>query len=151
MPERGGREWAEGFQALLLAREYHRLPDFVQPDCVYDYPQSGERFVGLDNIRAVFENYPGGLGRQELDSLRVAGDDHRWAMAPNFTLVSVTGSGGSYSSVVRARYPDASEWYVITMFELIDGRQSRASLYFAPLFEAPDWRQPYTAEGSSAS
>ena len=148
MPERGGREWAEGFQALLLAGEYDRLPEYVHPDCVYDYPQSGERFIGIDNVRAVFENYPGGLGLSDLDSLRVAGDDHRWAMAPNFVLVSVTGSGGSYSSVVRARYPDGSEWYVITMFELIDGKQARASLFFAPLFEAPEWRRPYTAAGA---
>jgi hypothetical protein len=150
MPERSGREWAQGFQQMLSNREFDRLPEFIHADCVHDYPQSGERITGLAKIRAVFENYPGGLGRSDAESLDVAGDDRRWAMAPNFTLVSVTGSGSSYSSVVRARYPDDSVWYVVTMFELTDGKQSHASLYFAPEFEAPDWRKPYADAASGA-
>jgi hypothetical protein len=143
MPERTGRDWAEGFQEMLMSRRYERLPEFLHAECIHDYPQSGERFTGRANIRAVFENYPGGLGRSDMNTLRVGGDDRRWAMAPNFTLVSITGGGGSYSSVVRARYPDDSEWYVVTIFELVDGLQTRASLYFAPVFEAPEWRKPY--------
>ena len=150
MPERTAREWAEGFQALIMAREFDRLSEFVHPDCIHDYPQSGERIRGLANIRAMFENYPGGIGRTETGSLQVAGDDRRWAMAPNFTLISVTGGGSSYASVVRAQYPDGSDWYVVTMFELVDGKQSRATLYFAPTFEAPEWRQQYTEAGASA-
>jgi hypothetical protein len=143
MPERTGREWAEGFQAMLMSQHYERLPEFLHADIVHDYPQSGERITGIANVRAVFENYPGGLGRSDLETLRVAGDERRWAMAPNFTLLSITGGGGSYSSVVRARYPDGSEWYVVTIFELVDGLQSHATLYFAPVFEAPEWRRPY--------
>jgi len=150
MPERTGREWAEGFQAMLMGHQYERIGEFIHADCVHDYPQSGERISGLANIRGVFEHYPGGLGRSDIDSLRVGGDDRRWAMAPNFTLVSITGGGGSYSSVVRARYPDDSEWYVVTIFELVDGLQTRASLYFAPVFEAPDWRKPYVDAASGA-
>ena len=150
MPERTGREWAEGFQAMLMSGQYERAAEFIRADCVHDYPQSGERITGLANIRGVFENYPGGLGQSEIDSLRVAGDDKRWAMAPNFTLVSITGGGGSYSSVVRARYPDDSEWYVVTIFELVDGLQTHASLYFAPVFEAPEWRRPYVDAAAGA-
>jgi len=151
MPERGGREWAEGFQAMLVAGEYDRLVEFVHRNCVYDYPQSGERFVGIDNIRAVFENYPGGVGRSDLSSLQVAGDEHRWAIAPNFALVSEFARGAVTVIEVRARYPDGSEWYVVTMFELVEGKQARASLFFAPLFEAPEWRRPYTEQGAAAS
>ena len=150
MPERTARQWAEGFQAMLMNQQYERLPDFIHAECVHDYPQSGERITGIANIRAVFENYPGGLGRSDLESLRVAGDEPRWAMAPNFTLVSITGGGGSYSSVVRARYPDESEWFVVTIFELVDGLQTRASLYFAPVFEAPEWRKRYVDAAAEA-
>jgi hypothetical protein len=148
MPERTGREWALGFQEVLSNRSFDLLSEFIHADCVHDYPQSGERISGLANIRAVLENYPGGVGRTDADSLNVAGDDRRWAMAPNFQLVAVTGSGSSYSSVVRARYPDDSVWYVVTMFELVDGKQARASLYFAPEFEAPEWRRPYVDTAS---
>src|SRR5262245_10440537 len=152
MPERTGREWAQGFQAMLANRDFDRLPDFIHADCVHDYPQSGERSVGLANSRSVLETYPGGRGRAEAESLDVAGDDRRWAMAPNFTLVAVTGSGSTYSSVIRARYPDDSVWYVVTMFELDDGKQRHASLFFAPFFEAPEWRRPYVeSQAASAS
>ena len=151
MPERTGREWAEGFQAMLMSRQYERLPEYLHAECVHDYPQSGERITGLANIRGVFEHYPGGLGQSDIDTLRVGGDDRRWAMAPNFTLVSITGGGNSYSSVVRARYPDDSQWYVVTIFELVDGLQTRASLYFAPVFEAPEWRKPYVDAASGVS
>jgi SnoaL-like protein len=150
MPERTGREWAQAFQQLLLNRDFDRLAELIRADCVHDYPQSRERITGLANIRAVFENYPGGIGRQDVESLRVAGDDRRWAMAPNFTLVSVTGGGSSYSSVVRARYPDGKVWFVVTMFELVDGMQAKASLYFAPEFEAPEWRRQFTDAGAAS-
>ena len=150
MPERGGREFAEAFAAMLSNRELDRLPEFLQADCVQEYPQSGERFSGIASIRAVYENYPGGIGQSDVASLRVAGDNARWAMAPNFTVIKTTGAGNSYTSAVKARYPDGSEWYVITMFELLDGRMAHGTVFFAPVFEAPDWRKPFADDGAVA-
>jgi ketosteroid isomerase-like protein len=143
MPERTGQEFSDAWIEMLRAQDYDRLPDLVHPDCVHEYPQSGERIVGQANIRAVFEHYPGGLGRQYRDSLKVTGESPRWAMAPNFTLVRTSGGAGSYSYAMKAQYPDGSEWYVISMFELAEGRQKHASFFFARLFEAPEWRKPY--------
>jgi hypothetical protein len=150
MPDRTGQEFSDAWIEMLSAEEYDRLPELVHPDCVHEYPQSGERVVGLANIRAVFEHYPGGLGRQYRASLKVAGDSPRWAIAPNFTLVRTSGGGGSYSSAMKAQYPDGSEWYVISMFELVEGRQKRASLFFAQVFEAPEWRRPFVEAMDSA-
>jgi hypothetical protein len=65
-------------------------------------------------------------------------------MAPNFTLIRTTGAGNSYTSAIRARYPDGSEWYVVSMFELVDGRMAHGTIFFAPVFEAPEWRRPFT-------
>jgi len=143
MPDRSGQEFSEAWIDMLKAEAYDRLPDLLHADCVHDYPQSGERIVGLANIRAIFEQYPGGLGRQYRESLKVAGDSPRWAMAPNFTLVRTSGAAGSYTSAVKVQYPDGSEWYALSMFELVDGRQKRASLFFAQTFEAPEWRRPF--------
>jgi hypothetical protein len=143
MPDRNGREFSEAWAAMLTASDYDRLPGLVHPDCVHEYPQSGERLRGLANIRAVFDRYPGGLGRPNPDSLQVAGDNERWTMAPNFTLVRTSGAAGSYTSAIKAQYPDGSEWYIISMFELVDGRQTRSSVFFAPLFDAPEWRRPF--------
>jgi hypothetical protein len=143
MPDRTGREFSEAWLSMLTAQDYDRLPELLHPDCVHEYPQSGERLRGVANIRGVFEHYPGGLGGQDRDSLKVTGDSERWAMAPNFTLIRTAGGAGSYTSAMRARYPDGSEWYVISMFELVAGRQTRATMFFAQVFEAPEWRQPY--------
>jgi SnoaL-like domain len=148
MPERSGREFAEAWVEVLERQEFDRFEDFLAADCVHEYPQSGERIVGLANIRAIFENYPGGLVGQDLTTLQVSGDDGRWLLAPNFTLVRITGSGNSYTSALRVRYPDGSMWYVITMFELLDGKMIRGSLYFAPFFDPPEWRKPYVEAGS---
>jgi hypothetical protein len=146
MPERGGREFSEAWVSMLTAADYDRLPDLLHPDCVHDYPQSGERLRGIANIRDVFKHYPGGLGGQDADSLQVSGDNERWAMAPNFTLIRTSGGAGSYTSALRAHYPDGSDWYVISMFELVDGRQTRATFFFAQVFEPPEWRRPYTED-----
>src|SRR3954452_17280250 len=150
MPERTGRELVQGYVQMLQTQELDRLPEFMRPECVHEYPQSGERFVGIDNIRAVFANYPGGVGRQDMESLRVAGQDRAWAMAPNFTLISVSGSGNLYTSAVKARYPDGSDWYIVSMLELVDGLISHATMFFAPLFEAPEWRKPYGSAGTGS-
>ena len=149
LPERSGREFAETWVEILSSRRYERLSEIIHPDCLHEYPQSGERFVGLANIRAVFENYPGGVGAQDAGSLRVAGDNERWVMAPNFTVIRTTGGGGSYTSALSARYPDGSDWFVVMMFELAEGLMTHATLYFAPLFEAPEWRRAYRDIGAT--
>ena len=143
MPERSGREFAEGFAAMLSAGEFDRLDEFLRPDCVQEYPQSGERFSGIANIRGVYEQYPGGIGKSDVSSIRVAGSETRWAMAPNFTVIKTSGGGNSFSSAVKARYPDGTDWYVITMFELVEGRMAHGTVFFAPVFEAPEWRRPF--------
>jgi hypothetical protein len=150
VPERSGQEFVTAFLEMLRERAFDRLPEFLSPDCVFEYPQSGERFRGLANIRPLFENYPGGLGRSDADSLRVRGDVDRWAMAPNFTLIRMSGRGGSYTFVVKMRYADDSEWYLVNVFELEADRMTQATVLWAPLFEAPDWRKPFAESTAGA-
>ena len=83
-----------------------------------------------------------------MGSLRVADHETPWAMAPNFTLIRMTGSGDSYTAAVRARYPDGTDWYIVSMIELKDGLMSHATMFFAPVFEAPDWRRPFAEPGA---
>ena len=47
-----------GFADVLRTHEWDRLGDYMTEDAIVEYPQSGERFRGLHNIRAQFENYP---------------------------------------------------------------------------------------------
>jgi hypothetical protein len=126
---------------IVTNQEWDRLPEILHPDAVWEYPQSGEVFRGLANIRGQLEDYPdmepGGSKLAE-----VIGDD-AYALTPSYTLIRAEGSGLKGTSVIRVRYPDESEWWVINLYELRDGRISRLRAYFAPDFEAPDWRGPY--------
>jgi len=126
---------------VISSGDWDRLGDVLHEDAVFEYPQSGERFRGLANIRAQFENYPDLVpGTSEL--AEVIGDD-AFALTPTYTVIRVEGSGQRGTAVIRVRYPDGSYWWVLNLYELRDGRMSRSRSYFAPDFDPPDWRAPY--------
>ena len=121
--------------------DWDALSRAVHADGVLEYPQSGEVFRGLANIRAQFENYPD-LDPGSSQLAEVFGDD-AFALAPSYTVIRVEGSGNRGTAIIRVRYPDDSWWWVVNVFELRDGLIIRARVYFAPDFPAPDWRAPY--------
>lgn len=126
---------------LISRHDWDQLGEILHDDAVFEYPQSRERFRGLANIRAQFENYPNmDPGTSEL--AEVFGDD-TYALTPSYTVIRVEGSGLKGTAVIRIRYPDGSYWWAVNLFELRDGRMSRSRTYFAQDFEAPAWRAPY--------
>lgn len=129
------------FAEIMSTHEWDRLGEALHEDAAFEYPQSGERFRGIRNIRAQFENYPG-LDPGTSKLAEVIGDD-AFALTPAYTLIRVEGSGGKGTAVVRVRYPDGSLWWVLNLYLLRDGKISGMRAYFAPDFDAPDWRAPY--------
>jgi hypothetical protein len=130
-----------GFVDVISRHDWDHLGDFVNEDATIEYPQSGERFHGVANIRAQFENYPGlGPGPSRLDEI-IGGTTY--ALTPTYTVIGIDGSGDRGTAVIRARYPDDSWWWAINLYQLRGGRISRSRTFFAPDFEAPDWRAPY--------
>lgn len=125
----------------MVANDWSRLGEVFHEDAVVEYPQSGERFRGLANIRAQFENYPG-LEPGTSQLAEVIGDD-AYALTPTYTVIRVEGSGLKGTAVIRIRYPDGSWWWALNLYELRDGRIGRSRTFFAPDFEAPDWRAPF--------
>ena len=125
-------------------RDFAALGDLFTDDYLLDYPQSGERIRGLANFRATLENYPSGVPRDGIDksTMRVESDE-RWVVTPMFTVVRVEGSGTVGTATFKNRYPDGSIWWTIQMYELEGDRIARATTFFAPVFEAPEWRIPY--------
>lgn len=114
------------------------LSDLQHEDFVEEFPQSGELIRGSENFRAIHQRYPGGAPSDELH--RVTGSEDRWAMTPTFTLVRISGMGDAFTGESSASYPDGSEYRVVTILEMKEGRVFRARSYFAPVFEAPSWR-----------
>jgi ketosteroid isomerase-like protein len=126
-------------QEAIAAGDYEMLRELVHPDVVQEMPQSGERVVGVDNLIATLVNRP---GRPAPDSAHAQfiGEEPRYVMTPTFNLVRVEGTGDTFTVYNRTRYPDGSDWYVISVVTLRDGRIAKQVAFFAPCYAAPDWR-----------
>jgi ketosteroid isomerase-like protein len=139
------RAVAERMVAAIRSGEFERLRELVHLDVVQEMPQSGERVRGVDNLIATFTRRPDptspGLGTAELTD--VVGEEPRYVMTPTFTLVRVEGTGENLAVVARSRYPDGSDWYVISLLTFRDGRIAKNVSFFAPCYEAPEWRAPW--------
>ena len=128
---------------VISEQAWDRLGEVWHDDAVLEYPQSGEVFRGLTNIRAQFENYPD-LDPDGSQVTEVVGDDG-YALTPTYMVIQVEGTGANGTALIRMRYADASRWWGVNLFELRGGRIARSRTFFAPDFEAPDWRAPYRA------
>lgn len=144
MTDGGLRRVMDGLAQVMDSHDWARLTDYFHADAVLEYPQSGERFRGIANIRAQFENYPGlepHTGSSMLEE--VIGEATQYALTRSYTVIAVEGTGNHGTAIIRIRYPDGSWWYGINIYELRDRLISRSRTYFAPDFEAPDWRGPF--------
>ena len=139
----GEHEWVmNGLAGVISTHDWSRLADYWHADAILEYPQSGERFRGIANIRAQFENYPElGPGSSELQE--VIGEARAYALTPSYTVIGVDGSGSRGTAIIRIQYPDGSLWFALNVYELRDGRIARSRTFFAPDFDAPEWRAPY--------
>ncbi len=107
------RQIVERFVKGLISRNLDLQAEVCAEDMVIEYPQSGERIRGWANIRAVAENYPGGLP-QDLAanvSRRVAvGQDREddrclWSpLRPSSLAGEVGGARYLDSTVIRASH-----------------------------------------------
>ena len=131
----------EAFLSAVNSRNTAALDALVHPDYLETHPQSGERIHGVANLRAIIEHYPGGYEDKGLH--RVVGSEDRWVVTPAYTLLRIEGAGDTFTSVQQARYPDGSDWHVVSIGEIRDGRVWRVQTFFAPAFDAPAWRSPW--------
>ena len=94
-----------------------------QEDFEMEMPQSGERFRGRDNLRAMQEAYPTGPeGPPTVQARRVLVREGLWVVE------------GAID------YGEGRAFDVVMICELRDGRMWRDRWYFADPFEAPGWR-----------
>jgi hypothetical protein len=131
------------FEAMNTG-DFEAWGDLLTEDTVVEYPQSGERFVGIENNKAVLRNYPGHLAVDAAKtSVYVGGDEGHYLLTPMFTTVKVEGEGDTVVASVKSRYPDGTDWWVIDIAHFQGDKMDHRVMYFAPCFEAPDWREPF--------
>ena len=88
-------------------------------DAVLEFPQSGERFAGLESFRAWRSQYPEDT-KAEFREVRGSGDV--WVAE-----ISISYSGGEPS-------------FGVSIIELREGRIARETIYVSEGWEAPEWR-----------
>lgn len=135
----------EAFLRAVQGRDSAAVRALTHGDFVGIYPQSGERIRGVENMCAILDHYPGGYEDKGMD--RLVGSEDRWVVTPAFTVLRVEGAGDTFTGVQKAVYPDGSEWRVVSIGEIRDGRVWRLETFFAPVFEPPAWRSEWVEVG----
>jgi ketosteroid isomerase-like protein len=85
---------------------------------IVEYPQSGERIVGLANLRALRESYPSRLA---------------------FTISRIVGDGALWVTEYVISY-DGKPVNTVSIMEFDGPVVTRETLYFADPFDPPAWR-----------
>lgn len=88
-------------------------------DAVLEFPQSGERFEGVENFREWRSNYPA---------------------VTSYEIRRVRGGGSVWVAELEVSYDGAPPMYGVSILELRDDRIARESIYVAEGWEAPEWR-----------
>ncbi len=118
-------------------RDWDTLRQLRHRDWTDHYPQSGETIVGTDNDRSLHEHYP---GLPTIHVGRIEGSDPSYAVTPLFTLVRLSGAGDAWVGESLYEYPNGDIYHVVDLIELKAEHVYKETHYFAPRFEAPEWR-----------
>jgi hypothetical protein len=98
--------------------------EIYHEDAVLEFPQSGERFEGVENFREWRRIYP---ARLEFETRRVRGRDDLWVVE---NLI---------------RYDDGPWNYTVNILEFRGDKVAHESIYITEGWEAPEWRAPWRA------
>ena len=96
--------------------------DIYHDDAICDYPQSGERIIGRNNLQALRSHHPG--KPSGFNVRRIVGKDDLWV-----TEYTITYHGRPA--------------YTVSIMEFRNGKVAHETQYFADPFEAPAWRDQW--------
>jgi len=126
---------------MIQSGDFAKADEIIDKDIVAEWPQSGERIVGLGNLKAIMENYPGGALGTVMETARIEESPaEHYMITPMFTTVKAAGAGNMAWGSVLTRYPDGTDWYIVMFAETRGGKVIRNDSFFAPVYDAPEWR-----------
>ena len=99
--------------------------DMYTDDAVLEFPQSGEQFEGVSNIREWRSRYPG---------------------SGTYDISRVRGAGAFWAVELTLRYGKGEPHYGVDLLEIRDGKIVRETIYVGEPFDAPEWRAQWRAE-----
>lgn len=98
--------------------------DIYDDDVICDYPQSGERIFGRNNLQALRGHHPG----------RPSG----------FRVRRILGKGDTWVTEYTINYQE-QQAYTVSIMEFREDKVIHETQYFADPFEAPAWRSQWVA------
>ena len=121
---------AETVQAMLQQHFDYARSDpekghaMYREDAVLEFPQSGERFEGVENFREWRSNYP---------------ED------TSFEFREVRGTGDVWVAELTVSYGGSRRNFGVSILELRDGKIARESIYVTEGWDPPEWRARWRA------
>jgi hypothetical protein len=94
-------------------------------DAICDYPQSGERIIGRNNLQALRSHHPG--------------------KPSGFNVRRMLGKGGLWITEYTITYEGRSA-YTVSIMEFRNCKVVHETQYFADSFEAPAWRTQWVQQ-----
>jgi ketosteroid isomerase-like protein len=88
-------------------------------DAVLEFPQSGERFEGVENFREWRSQYPAEV---------------------NFDVGEIRGEGDVWVMELTVTYDQGPKSFGVSIHEFRDGKIARETIYVAEGWEPPEWR-----------
>lgn len=119
------------FRSALESGDMKQVGDLLRehgaPDMVQEWPQSGERMRGIENITAVGDNYQSQTGT-----------------TPTFKMRRMLKPGEAWILEGTIDYGDGVPVSMVSIVEMgAGGKISRQTDYFAYPFEPPEWRRQW--------
>jgi ketosteroid isomerase-like protein len=96
--------------------------DIYADDAICDYPQSGERILGRNNLQALRSHHPG--------------------KPSGFAVKRILGQGDLWITEYTITYQGKSA-FTVSIMEFRNGKVVHETQYFADPFEAPSWRSQW--------
>jgi len=112
------RLWPMDGQLALSPEAEHELR---AENYVLEMPQSGERIVGRDKMRALQQEYPA---------------------PPSIEIHRITGAGDHFVILGRSDY-NGELFHVANIVEFTSGQITRETRIYGTPFEPPPWRAKY--------
>jgi SnoaL-like domain len=94
-------------------------------DAVLEFPQSGERFVGVENLREWRSNYPASTA---VEFREIRGRDDFWV------------------AEVSVSYDQGPRNFGVTVLEFRGDKIARETIYLGESWEPPEWRAQWRSE-----
>lgn len=134
---------------IINSTDLDRLDEVIDPDYLQIIPQSGEVLRGLANMKALLRAWPGGERfANSVETPHIVREEREYVvpragMMPYFSSYRVDDHGDTLTGYAKSRYPDGSEWYVVTFVTIRNHKVVKQLYFFAPLFDPPEWRLPF--------